>query len=474
MVGELPGRPPDDLSRKAIEDPDYPLDDLSRSLIAWESEEVVVWYEGYRARVGLDTLTDADENESGYGDWLAHVREVLEDSHDNPYSGYPILDISLEDPPLKVTTLAGDVIWERPATATGGLEHIPEYLSDEAKQALLALTVESEPEPAPLVVNEYVIRHWCETLEDGNPLYFDEAYARTQGLPGIVAPPGAIMTAFTTPFRWPWPPDGRAPRPHIHYEVKEALGLPVGIITDIDVEYGERPQLGDRISVSQRLVSVSPWKKTKIGEGHFWTMDRIYRNQHGQQLARERMTAFGYGRNEGAAGTAGAYGGWSPAVEEMIEGERTGYQPLPVRELFWEDANIGEELPRLVMPFTVTRAVYMASATRDFSPQHSNRDYAQQRSMTRDVFVNTPFNVGMISRFLTDWAGPRSTVRRVRLAMRGNVCVGDDMIIDGRVSRKYVEDGEHRVEVEVTISTQETPVTPCTAVVALPSRRRSA
>lgn len=352
-----------------------------------------------------------------------------------------------------------------------GLDYVPEDLPEESRKRLIALTVESEPEPAPLVVNEYVIRHWCEALEDGNPLYLDEAYARTQGLPGIVAPPGSIMTAFTTPFRWPWPPGGKEPRPHIHYEVKEALGLPVGIITDIDIEYGARPHLGDRISISQRLVSVSPWKKTKLGEGHFWTMDRIYRNQHGHLLARERMTAFGYGREDRApAATQSSSGGWSPAIEEMIAGERTGYLPAPVHEVFWEDIVAGEELPRLVMPFNTTRATYLASATRDFSPQHSNRDYAQQRSKARDVFVNTPFNVGMISRFLTDWAGPGCTVRRISFAMRGNVCAGDDMILEGRVTQKVVEDGEHRVNVEVTISTQDGPVTPCHTTVALPSR----
>jgi hypothetical protein len=361
--------------------------------------------------------------------------------------------------------------------APGTLEYVPDYLSEEQKKALLSLAVESEPEPAPLVVNEYLIRHWCEALEDGNPLYLDEAFARSHGLPGVVAPPGAIMTTLTMPFRWPWPPEGpttaakREPTPHIHYQVKEALGLPVGIITDIDIEYGERPQIGDRINVSQRLVSVSPWKKTKVGEGHFWTMERTYWNQHAQMVARETMTAFGYGR--GTTETEkrkSENGGWSAAVEEMIEGERTGYRPPPVREVFWEDVSVGEELPRLVMPFNETRAVYLASATRDFSPQHSNRRYAQERSKTRDMFVNTPFNVGMISRFLTDWAGPAATVRRVRFAMRGNVCAGDDMIIDGRVTEKVVEDREHRIVVEVTISTQDGPVTPCTAVVALPSR----
>ena len=205
------------------------------------------------------------------------------------------------------------------------LDYIPEDLSDERKRRLRELTVESEPEPASLEVNEYLIRHWCETLEDGNPLYMDGDYARSRGFRGVLAPPGSFMTAFAMPFRWPWPPGGREPAPHIHYDIKEALDLPVGIINKIDVEMGAPLQLGDRLSVSQRLVSISPPKKTRLGEGHFWTMDRIYRNQDGELVARERMSAFGYGREAGtqqAAPTSG--GGWSPAVEEMIQGEKTG------------------------------------------------------------------------------------------------------------------------------------------------------
>ncbi len=122
------------------------------------------------------------------------------------------------------------------------------------------------------------------------------------------------------------------------------------------------------------------------------------------------------------------------------------------------------------MPITFTRCVYLASATRDFSPQHSNRDYAQERSKTKDVFLNTPFNMGLVSRFMTDWGGPRSTVRRMKIEMRGNVCAGDDMTVTGRVTKKHVEDGEHRVDLEITIATQDGPMTPCTATLALPSR----
>jgi len=351
------------------------------------------------------------------------------------------------------------------------LDYVPEYLSEENRKKLHALTEESVSEASPLTVNEYLIRHWCETLEDGNPLYLDPEYARERGFDGLVAPPGSIMTTFAMQFRWPWPPGGREPARHIHYDVKELLDLPVGIIKNIEVETGVPLQVGDQVSVSQRLVSVSPPKKTRVGEGHFWTMDRLYRNQRGELVARERMTAFGYGRESGrSVAGSGTGGGWSPVVEEVLHGERTGYRCPERRDLHWEDVREGDELPRIVMPITLTRCVYLASATRDFSPQHSNRDYARERSRTKDVFVNTPFNLGMVSRLLTDWAGPRSTVRRMKMDMQGNVCAGDDMILTGRVTRKYVEEGEPRVDVEVVIATQDGPVTPCTATLALPKR----
>ena len=161
-------------------------------------------------------------------------------------------------------------------------------------------------------------------------------------------------------------------------------------------------------------------------------------------------------------------------MEEVIQGEKTGYRVPEFENRFWEDVEEGEALPELVMPITLTRCVYLASATRDFSPQHSNRDYAQSRSKTKDVFVNTPFNIGMVGRFMTDWAGPESIVRRVQVHMRQNICAGDDMIISGKVVRKYVEDGDHRVDLEIMIATQDGPATPCGGTLSLPSRSAKA
>jgi len=58
----------------------------------------------------------------------------------------------------------------------------------------------------------------------------------------------------------------------------------------------------------------------------------------------------------------------------------------------------------------------------------------------------------------------------MQMAMRDNVCAGDDMILTGRVVRRYVEQDEHRVDLEIVIATQAGPVTPCGATLALPTR----
>ena len=268
---------------------------------------------------------------------------------------------------------------------------------------MIALTRESASEQAPLAVDEYLIRHWCETLEDGNPLYLDRDYARSRGFDHLVAPPGSVMTTFAMAFRWPWPPTEHEPARHIHYEIKELLDLPVGIINEIEIETGVPLQVGDRVSVSQRLVSISPWKKTRVGEGHFWTMDRLYRNQHEELVVRERMSAFGYGRTATPVAASGSGGGWSPAVEEMIAGERTGYRPPVPRELCYEDVTEGDELPPLVMPITFTRC-HIWRRRRTTSRRSLSHSL---RALRKDVFVNTPSTRGLISRFLTDGTDER-------------------------------------------------------------------
>ncbi len=178
-----------------------------------------------------------------------------------------------------------------------GLDYIPEDVTEEVRQELLEMSEESPlGELSEVEVCEYLVRHWCETLEDGNPLYLDPEFARSKGHPNIVAPPWMLNT-FTGPFRWPWPEKkDQAEKPTGHNHIKKLLNLPVGIVADAEMEFYHYLNLGDRFRSTTKLAWISPWKKTRLGEGRFWAFDTLTYNQNGELVARIRHAFFGYGR----------------------------------------------------------------------------------------------------------------------------------------------------------------------------------
>lgn len=346
------------------------------------------------------------------------------------------------------------------------VDWIPKHLSSEVQEELLALTNESVRTSSAIECSEPLIRHWCEAIEDGNPLYLDQDYAKSQGFSGIVAPPGMNST-FSIPYRWPQPEAGGSS--NLHFRLKRLMNLPVGVVVENETEYLRFVELGDRLFMSSRLASMTGPKTTRLGEGYFWVMEGITRNQRDEITAKSRMTMFAYnpGLQEADDDDSAGPEGLSRATEDALLADQCTHLP-PDQRVFWDEVAEGDALPTLVMPITVTRCIYLASATRDFSPHHSNRDYAQQQVGARDMFLNTPFNSGMLSRFVTEWGGPLSRVRKIKLAMRENICAGDDMILDGQVVRKYAEDGDHFVDIDIQVSTQDGPKYAAGATLMLP------
>jgi uncharacterized protein len=177
---------------------------------------------------------------------------------------------------------------------------IPAYPSPDVRQAILEMTEESAPEVSPVECSEHLIRHWCETVEDGNPLYLDEGYAKSRGFRGTVAQPGMIICTLTTPYRWPWPPERQAsPTGMLHLRLKALLNLPVAVVVDYETEFLRYVQVGDRLTTTSRLSAISPWKKTALGEGHFWTIEQAYRNQDVEVVCYARTTHFAYRESVG-------------------------------------------------------------------------------------------------------------------------------------------------------------------------------
>ena len=134
----------------------------------------------------------------------------------------------------------------------------------------------------------------CASVENGNPLFWDERVAR-EITDGPIAPPTMLSVWFRPHF---WAP-GRTKQIQplqVHFDLKEKFGLPEAVMTDNTIEFHTPVRPGDRLRTRQILRSVSPMKETKLGIGRFWVIDVEYLNQNGELVGKESYTGYGYRR----------------------------------------------------------------------------------------------------------------------------------------------------------------------------------
>jgi len=132
----------------------------------------------------------------------------------------------------------------------------------------------------------------CASVENGNPLFWDDAVA-DEITGGPIAPPTMISVWFR-PHQWsPGRTEPAVPL-QVHFDMKRIFDLPEAVMTDNTIIFHEPVRPGDRLRTRQILRSVSGPKTTKLGTGRFWVIDVEYRNQRDDLVAVERWTAFGY------------------------------------------------------------------------------------------------------------------------------------------------------------------------------------
>ncbi len=136
----------------------------------------------------------------------------------------------------------------------------------------------------------------CSSVENGNPLFWDEKVADDLA-GGPIAPPTMISVWFR-PHHWAPGRTKQAQPLQVHFDLKEKLGLPEAVMTDNEIVFGVPVRPGDRLKTCQVLHSVSEPKTTKLGTGRFWVIEVRYTNQNGETAATESYTGFGYKRGE--------------------------------------------------------------------------------------------------------------------------------------------------------------------------------
>jgi len=112
----------------------------------------------------------------------------------------------------------------------------------------------------------------------------------------------------------------------------------------------------------------------------------------------------------------------------------------------FDDVEVGDALPELPIDLTVSLVVAGAVASQDYTPVHHDRAAAQAAGM-QDVFMNILTTNGLVSRFVTDWAGIDARVKNVNIKLGTPNLPGDTMTLRGSVSEKDGADGSVVIEV---------------------------
>ena len=139
-------------------------------------------------------------------------------------------------------------------------------------------------------------------------------------------------------------------------------------------------------------------------------------------------------------------------------------------ELFYEDVEIGTEIPSLVKQPTTQQLVRWAGASGDFYQIHYDKDFAISTGLG-GVIIHGALKSAWLGQLLDDWIGDSGTIKKYGCSYRGQDVPEDTITCKGKVVKKYVEGDEHCVECEIWAENSKgEKTTPGTAVVVLSSK----
>lgn len=133
---------------------------------------------------------------------------------------------------------------------------------------------------------------------------------------------------------------------------------------------------------------------------------------------------------------------------------------------FFEDVSVGFELTLKKPPITRLQIAKFAGASGDFNPSHVDEDIARDIGGMGGVFAHGMIGMGFIGQMLTDWLWDRP-LRTFSTRALIIVRPGDSLTCHARVTRKWVEDEDNLVELEVTAKNQNGELTHAGKAVAL-------
>ena len=152
-----------------------------------------------------------------------------------------------------------------------------------------------------------------------------------------------------------------------------------------------------------------------------------------------------------------------------------------VKQLYWEDVEVGSEITPLAKVATTQMLVKWAGASGDFNPLHYEDTFAVSQGVGKPI-VHGQLKRAWLVQLVTDWIGEQGTLKKLSCQFRAmdyprlmkswtEPHEGETWWCKGKVTKKYVEESEHYVDCDIWIENGEgEKTTTGKATVALPSR----
>lgn len=123
------------------------------------------------------------------------------------------------------------------------------------------------------------------------------------------------------------------------------------------------------------------------------------------------------------------------------------------QKLFFDDVQEGDTAPEISHVLTRTDLVMYAGASGDFNPMHHDEVAAKDAGLP-SVFGHGMFTMGLLGKALTDYVGV-GNLEKYSVRFTQQTWPGETLTTKVAVTRKFDEDGAHKVELDCSVVNQE-------------------
>ena len=335
------------------------------------------------------------------------------------------------------------------------------------------------------------IKHFVDGMGDTNPLFRDEEYAKKTRYGRIIAPGSYLYTV-----QWMSPGGGG---PGIH-----------GWYVGGEWEWYRPIFEGDEfraVCILRELVE----KKGRMGGGRTWIdygdviyinqKDEIVAKEYGHAVISERARASSAGKYRNIPKPVYSKGDWIKILDMYDKEELRSSKPR-----YWEDVQVGEKVgPMIKGPLSVRDEIawIMGAGSPFFRAHKIEYDYETRHpraleyveteeadtpgdvpelvhilnAFARGIGVERAYDYGSqrmtwLCNFFTNWMGDDGWLWKMCGDLRAFNQVGDITTFEGKVVKKYMEEGNCCVDIEAWAKNQrdEWSMPPHISTVILPSK----